>query len=132
MRSLVWVASTACFALEHVCLTLDVKELFVYVFFVRFELLFEWKATKMILSILNCSLKWKKKHMDEHARKLAQIGMLFRHSKYMETSKRIWEIHVGDGYTYIRHEAVLGYGVTSPESHKRMVEERKEKRKRNE
>jgi hypothetical protein len=27
---------------------------------------------------------------------------------------------------------VLGYGVTSPESHKRMVEERKEKRKRNE
>jgi hypothetical protein len=54
----------------------------------------------MILSILNCSLKWnekKKKHMDEHARKLAQIGMLFRHSKYMETYKRIWEIQVGHG-----------------------------------
>jgi hypothetical protein len=33
---------------------------------------------------------------------------------------------------YIRHEAMLGYGVTSPESHKRMVEERREKRKRNE
>jgi len=33
---------------------------------------------------------------------------------------------------YIRHEAMLGYGVTSPESHKRMVDERREKRKRNE